>query len=46
MAALSGERSVFKFAPGTTENFTIRGPDVGDLVAVEVEVKVAVCFFE
>ena len=38
VAVLHGENSVFKFAPGTTENFAIRGPDVSDLVALEIEV--------
>eukprot|EP00795_Rhopilema_esculentum_P013094 gene13095-3880_t len=37
VAVLHGENSVFKFAPGTTENFAIRGPDVSDLVALEIE---------
>ena len=38
IAALNGEESPFKFAPGSTENFTIKGPDVAELIALEVEV--------
>eukprot|EP00794_Sanderia_malayensis_P016965 gene16965-18674_t len=35
--SISDNRSAFKFAPGTTENFTIKGLDIGNLVALEVE---------
>ena len=38
LAALSSNPSPFKFLPGSTENFNIRAPDIGDLIALEVEV--------
>ena len=44
VAALNGEHSVFRFSPGSTENFSVRGTDIGELVAIEVEVLYAFFF--
>ena len=45
VAALNGEHSVFRFSPGSTENFSVRGTDIGELVAIEVEVKFFFFYF-